>query len=201
MALRAMEGQIIVYTATYGVYQVLTTTGKRKVAKDLRPVDQIKKDSDEEDTSQWPTKPVQNLEDIADGHQGRNYSWHCPEKEGCPEETHAEKQEQETPPDSPSQQLFREQTEPPLVPQKPVQPEPRQSERMGRDVTNWQDRIKQGLAGGPKNLATNRVGHNAEDPIDEQARLGPKAHEWCKARQVKREKLQKYGCFIFFFFL
>ena len=136
MAPRAMEARIIGYTATYGVYQVLTTTGKRKVAKDTRPVDQIKKDSDEEDTSQWPTKLVQDLEDIADGRQGQNYSWHCPETEGCPKEIHAEKQEQETPPYSPSQQLFHEQREPPLAPQKPVQLEPRRSERMGRDVTN-----------------------------------------------------------------
>ena len=70
--------------------------------------------------------------------------------------------------------------------------EPRRSERMGRDVTNWQDRIKQGLAGGP----VNRVGHDDDHPTDEQARSHlTKAHEWTKARQIEREKLQKYGVY------
>ena len=63
---------------------------------------------------------------------------------------------------------------------------------MGRDVTNWQDRIKQGLAGGP----VNRVGHDDDHPTDEQARNHPtKSHEWAKARQIEREKLQKYGVY------
>ena len=108
---------------------------------------------------------------------------------------HAEDQKPEesepvnTPPDSPSQQLFRE-IEPPAASQKRAQPEPRQSERMGRDVTNWQDQIKQGLAGG-----INREGHDDEHPTDEQARTCPKAREWAKARQIEREKLQKYSVY------
>ena len=113
---RAQEARIIGYTATYGVYQVITTTGKRKLAKNPRTIDQSKEDSDEEEearASEWPTKPVQDLEDIADGRQGRNYGWHCPEKEGCPEKSHEGDQqglqtpERKKPPpldlDSPSQ--------------------------------------------------------------------------------------------------
>ena len=195
MAPRAIEARIIGYTATYGTYQVITTTGKRKIAKNPRAIYQSNEnDSEEEDTSEWLTKPVQDLEDIADGKTGRNYGWHCPAKEGCSEETHAENQHEkpETPPDSPSQQLFRE-IEPPATPQKPVQPEPRRSERMGRDVTNWQDRIKQGLAGEP--YKANRVGHDDDHPTDEQARISNKSHEWAKARQIEREKLQRYGVY------
>ena len=188
MAARAIEARIIGYTTTYGVYQVITATGKRRIAKNPIPVTQTE-DSDEEDTSEWPTQPVQDLEDIADGKTGRNYGWHCPEKEGCPERSHPEIPE--TPPDSPSQQLFREQNpEPPAAPTKPKAPEPRRSERMGRDTTNWQDRIAQGLAKG-----INRVGHDDEHPTDEQARSGPKAPEWAKARQIERAKLQKYGVY------
>ena len=87
--------------------------------------------------------------------------------------------------------MFREQIEPPAAPSKPKAPEPlRRSERMGRDLTSWQDHINQGLAGG-----VNRVGHDDEHPIDEQARSCPKAHEWAKARQIEREKLQKYGVY------
>ena len=63
---------------------------------------------------------------------------------------------------------------------------------MGRDTTNWQDRITQGLAGEPY---INRVGHDDEHPIDEQARSCSKAHEWAKARQTEREKLQQYGVY------
>ena len=202
MAPRAIEARIIGYTDTRGVYQVVTKTGKRKIAKDPRPINQSKEESDEEEvtTIEWPTKPVQDLEDIADGKQGRNYGWHCPKKEGCAQGTHVEDQNPEesepagTPPDSPSLQLFREQEpELPLAPQKPAPPEPRRSERMGRDITNWQDRIKQGLAG--ETYKTNRVGHDDDHPTDEQARSGPKAQEWAKARQIEREKLQKYGVY------
>ena len=198
MTPRALEARIVGYTATYGVYQVMTTTGRRKVAKNPRPLDQFKEDSDDEieRNDEWPTKPVQDLEDIANGKPGRNYGWHCPEKTGCPEGSHEGNQPQTpestgTPPDSPSQQLFRKQTEPPPAPQKPIPFEPRRSERMGRDVTSWQDRIKQGLAGGP----VNRVGHDDDHPTDEQTRTCPKAHEWAKARQIEREKLQKYGVY------
>ena len=70
---------------------------------------------------------------------------------------------------------------------------------MGRDTTNWQDRMKQGLAGEPRirprDPSIHRVGHDDEHPIDEQARSCPKAHEWAKARQIEREKLQKYGVY------
>ena len=153
MAARAVPARIVGYTKTHGIYQVLSETGKRTLAKDPRPID--KEDSDgekeKEGASEWPIKLVQDLEDIAEGKQGRNYGWHCPEKEGCPEETHERdrSQEPQTPEkqripspnyDSPSQQLFQEQNpEPPQAPQKPVVPEPRRSEQMGRDVTNWQD--------------------------------------------------------------
>ena len=191
MAARATKARLVGYTKTHGIYQTILESGKRILAKDPKPIDDEKDEEVTQEDSEWPTKPVQDLEDIADGRQGRNYGWHCPEKEACPEETHAEEQEPESPPDSPSQQLFREQTEPPLAPQKPVQPEPRRSERMGRDVTNWQDRIKQGLAGEP----IHRVGHDDEHPTDEQARSGPRAQEWAKARKIEREKLQKYGVY------
>ena len=73
MAPRATEARITGYTATHGTYQVVTTTGKRKVAKNPRPIDQLKEDSDGEENSEWPIKPVQDLEDIANGNQGRNY--------------------------------------------------------------------------------------------------------------------------------
>ena len=44
---------------------------------------------------------------------------------------------------------------------------------MGQDVTNWQDGIRQGLAGG-----INRVGHDEDHPTDKQARIHPtKAYE------------------------
>ena len=201
MAPRAVEARIIGYTATYGVYQVITTTGKRKIAKNPRPIDQIREDSDGEEEPEWPNnnpidKAVEDLEDIADGQPGRNYNWHCPEKEGCPEETHIENQSK-LPPDSPSQQLFRE-IQPPAAPTKPKALEPRRSERMGRDTTNWQDRIKQGLAGAPRIQGSfiYRVGHDDDHPTDEQARSHPtKAHEWAKARNIEREKLQKYGVY------
>ena len=196
MAARAVPARVVGYTKTHGTYQVISDTGKRALAKNPQPIDQTEKDSDgEEESSEWPTKPAQDLEDIAEGRPGRNYGWHCPEKEGCLKGTHEETQKPETPPDSPSQQLFRE-LEPPLAPSKPKAPEPlRRSERMGRDVTSWQDRIKQGLAGGYTNPTTNRVGHNDEHPTDEQARSCHKAHEWAKARQTEREKLQKYGVY------
>ena len=179
MAARAVPARIVGHTKTHRTYQVISETGKRALAKNPQPIDQTEKDSDgEEESSEWPTKPVQDLEDIAEGRLGRNYGWHCPEKEGCPKET----QKTETPPDSPSQQLFRE-LEPPLAPSKPKAPEPlRRSERMGRDVTNWQDRIKQGLAGGS---TVSRVGHDEDHPTDEQAQICPKAHEWTKARQIE----------------
>ena len=201
MAARAIPARIVGYTKTHGTYKVISDTGKRTLAKNPQPVEQTNEDSEEE-SPEWPRKPIQDLEDIANGRPGRNYGWHCPEKETCPQGTHVEDQNSEEPkpteppPDSPSQQLFREQMKPPPAPQKPTAPEPRRSERMGRDITNWQDRIKQGLAGGPINSPVNRVGHDDEHPTDEQARSHPtKAHEWAKARQTEREKLQKYGVY------
>ena len=208
MAPRAIEARITGYTATHGVYQVITTTRKRKMAKDPRTIDQKEESDGEEESFEWPTKPIQDLTDIVDGRTGRNYGWHCPEKEGCSKGTHTEDQSvhiseqpqtlekhksQSPEPDSPSQQLFQEQQqETSAAPMKPRAPEPRRSERMGRDTTNWQDRIKQGLAGGSY---INRVGHDDEHPTDKQARLCLKGHEWAKARQIEREKLQKYGVY------
>ena len=201
MTTQAIPAKIVGYTKTHGIYQVISDSGKRVLAKDPKPINQLKEDSDGEDNPEWPTKPIQDLEDIAKGHQGRNYGWHYPEKEGCPEETHVENhQETQTPKrtidspelNSPSQQLFREQAEPPATPTKPKAPEPRRSERMGRDTTNWQDRIAQELAVGP---AIRRVGHDDDHPTDGQARTCPKAHEWAKAHQTEREKLQKYGVY------
>ena len=63
---------------------------------------------------------------------------------------------------------------------------------MGLDLTNWNDRIKQGLVGG---TAINRVGHDEEHPTDEQARSCSKAHEWAKAREIERQKLRQYGVY------
>ena len=126
----AIEARIIGYMATYGVYQVITATGKRRIAKNPRPI-LNQEDSDEEHTSEWHIKPVEDLEDIANGQPGRNYGWYCPEKTGCPEGSHKGNQPQtsekpkltETPPDSSSQQLFREQQpEPPLAPQNHLPP-------------------------------------------------------------------------------
>ena len=207
MAPRAIEARITGYTATHDVYQVITTSGRRQIAKNPRPINQSR-DSDEEDETielQWPKnnpidKAVEDLQDIANGQIGRNYNLHCPEKEECPKGTHDEYQTPEglrtqSPNiDSPSQHLFREQNDPPGAPTKPKNPEPRRSERMGRDVTNWQDRIKQGLAGG--SFRTNRVRHDDDHPTDEQARSHPtKAHEWAKARDTECQKLQKYGVY------
>ena len=192
MAPRAIEPRKARYTATHGVYQVVTSTGKRRITKNPRPIDQLKDDSDGEENSEWPTKPIQDLEDIAKGHQGRNYGWDCPEREGCPEGTHEEEQheprtleKQKTESsdiDSTSEQLFREQQpEPPTAPRKPVISEPRYSQRIERDTTNWRDRINQGLAGAPRikprDPSVHRVGHDDEHPTDEQARTCPKAHK------------------------
>ena len=129
---------------------------------------------------------------MAENRLGRNYDLHCPEKEECPEGSHVE-DHLPAKSDSTSQQLFQEQQsqEPPAAPSKPKAPEPRRLERMGRDLTNWQDRINQGLAGG----TVNRVGHDEEHPTDEQARTSTKAHEWAQARKTEREKLQKYGVY------
>ena len=190
MAPRAEEARIMAYTETYGVYQTIpTTTKKRQLATNPRPIDKENKEREDEN-SEWPRKPIQDFEDIADWQRGSNYGWHCPENEGCPKGTHPKNPE--IPPDSPSQQLFCEQTEPPSAPQKQIAYEPIGSERMGRDVTNWQDRIKQGLAGGP---TVSRVGHDEDHSTDEQARICPKAHEWAKARQIEGEKLQQYGVY------
>ena len=41
----------------------------------------------------------------------------------------------------------------------------------------------------------NQVGHNDEHPTDAKARTRSKAHEWAKAQQAEREKLQKYGVY------
>ena len=195
MAPRTLNARIIGYTTTHGTYQVITPTGKRKIAKNPKPIDQASEESDNEEHDEWLRKPVQDLEDIAKKQPGRNYGWHCPEERNCPKGSHTEDQEYsekpQSPPDSPSQQLIQEQQnqEPPAAPSKPKAQEPlRRSERMGRDLTNWQDRINQGLAG-----EVNRVGHNDDHPTDEQARSHPtKAREWAKARQTEREKLQKY---------
>ena len=189
MTARAIPAIIIGYTKTHGTYQVISNSGKRTIAKNPKPINEEKNDEEtEEDTIVWPQKELQDLEDIANGKPGRNYNIHCPEKEGCLEGSHVEKQEPQTPKqitnspkfDSPSQQLFREQNKSPLpAPSKPKALEPlRRSERMGRDLTNWQDRINQGLAGG-----VNRVGHDNDHPTDEQTRTCPESHEWAKARQ------------------
>ena len=60
MAPRAIEARITGYTATHGVYQIITSTGKRRIAKNPIPIDQRKdtNDSDEEDNPEWPQKPI-----------------------------------------------------------------------------------------------------------------------------------------------
>lgn len=82
MATKALEARIIGYTATYGIYQTLTISGKLRIAKNPRPINQLETDSDDS-SPDWPTKPIQDLEDIGKGETGRNYGWHCPEKQGC----------------------------------------------------------------------------------------------------------------------
>ena len=117
MAARAVPAKIIGYTKTHGTYQVISRSGKRTIAKNPKPTNKEKEDEETEDNFEWSIKPIQDLEDIADGKTGQNYDWHCPIKEECPEETHAEDQTEESQPpnqtsvspepDSPSQQLFR----------------------------------------------------------------------------------------------
>ena len=83
--------------------------------------------------------------------------------------------------DSPTQQLFRE-IKTTAERSKPKAPEPRRCERMGRDTTNWQERIKQGLAGGP---AVSQVRLDEDHLTDDHARSCSKAHEWAKAQQME----------------
>ena len=60
MAAQAIPARIVVYTNSHGTYQVISNTGKRALAKDPRPIDK-KDESDAEDTSEWPTKPIKDL--------------------------------------------------------------------------------------------------------------------------------------------
>ena len=106
MAARAIPARAIGYTKTHRTYQVISNTGKQALAKNPKPIDQPKEDSDrEEENLQWPRKPVQDLEDIVNGQPGGNYGWHCPEKQECAEGTHVENRlDLQTPitlPDSP----------------------------------------------------------------------------------------------------
>ena len=207
MAPRATRARIIGTTKTHRIYQTLLDSGKRVLAKDPKPINKATDNDKKEENSEWLAKPIQDLEDIAEGRTGHNYDWHCPVKEGCSEGTHEENhqssqnsEKSESSPDSPGQQLIQEQRnhEPPAAPSKPTAPEPRQSERMGRNLTSWEDRIKQGLAREikSKNQPIHRVGHDEDHPTDEQARShSTKAHQWAKARQTEREKLQKYGVY------
>ena len=75
----------------------------------------------------------------------------------------------------------------------PVMKEPRRSTRSGRDLRPIDphthkriDTIKH---------MVNQVGHDEDHPTDQQARESTIAHEWAKARQIEREKLQKYGVY------
>ena len=199
MAVRAIAAKIIGYTKTHGIYHVISNTGKLVLAKDPKSTSQEDSDEDEP-SSEWLKNPIQDLEDIAEGNPGRNYGSHCPEEQKCDncsyEENPETSGEPKSPPDSLSQQLFKEQQnqETPAAPSKPKAPEPiRRSELMSRNLTSWEDRIKQGLAGKPSEQPIHQVGHDDEHPMDEQARTCPKAHEWAKARDTERQKLQKYG--------
>ena len=143
---------------------------KPQLAKDPNRIDQIKNDSDEDDPD-WTIKPIQELMDIPEGKLGCNYDWYYPKQEGGPKGTHVEDQQELIIPertsdspefDSASKQLFPEQKlEIPNALTKPKAPEPRRSERLSRDTTNWQEQITQGLAGG-----INHVVHNDEHPTD-----------------------------------
>ena len=136
MAPRAIEARIIGYTETYGVYQTITTTGKRQLAKDPRPIVQDKEE-DEEEELQWPEKLIIQ----------------------SPEQPQTLERPNNPDPETPSQQLLQEMQEAPA---------PRKSSRIadytvqGKGITNWGERIKQGLG-----TYINRVGHDEDHPTDE----------------------------------
>ena len=44
----AVPARIIWYTKTHGTYQVISSTGKRAIAKNPKPINQANEDSDEE---------------------------------------------------------------------------------------------------------------------------------------------------------
>ena len=74
MTPRTQEARIIGYTTTYKTYQVITTTGKWKIVKEPKPIDQTKEDSDEENP-EWPAnnpvdKAIEDLQDMAENRWG-----------------------------------------------------------------------------------------------------------------------------------
>ena len=55
---RAQEAQIIGYTETHGVYQVITPTGKRLISKNPRPIKEIPEESNPEVPPKTPTELI-----------------------------------------------------------------------------------------------------------------------------------------------
>lgn len=148
-----MTAYIVGYTETYGIYQDISTSGKRFLIKNPIPV----KEDEEDETS----LPIWNEEREV----STNYDTISPLK--TPDSS--------TTPTfgTPEGQVLVEysQTEISEPPRKP-----RRSVRI-RDqgtITPWNERLKQGVAGASR---IQRVGHNEEYPTDEQTKTSPKAHQ------------------------
>ena len=71
--------------------------------------------------------------------------------------------------------------------------EPRRSTRSGKDLRTIDPKSHKRVE--TIKHMVNRVGHDEDHPTDQQARESLIAHEWAKARQAEREKLQKYGVY------
>ena len=168
---RGTHACVIGYTETYGIYQVISPTGKRFLSKNPTPV---KEETEEEtilpfgSTSQKENEPNSKLP-------------------GTPILGTLERSITPTF-GTPESQLLQEAQRPPDATRRKRITEEEWNARVGsRKSTRLSDKR---LSGSDARIG--RVGHDEDHPTDEQARTSSKSHEWSKARQVEREKLQKY---------
>ena len=168
MSPRATPACILGYTETYGIYQVISPTGKRLLSKNPTP---IKEDMEEETVLPFDSEEEKPPFEMSPT---------IPEPLNTPVLGTPERSITPTF-DTPDNQLLQEAQRPPDAPRRKKITEEEWAIRGGsRKSTRISDkRIPESDA----RIA--RVGHDKDHPTDEQARASNKNHEWSKARQVE----------------
>jgi hypothetical protein len=175
---RAIKARIVNYTNTKGVYWTSDYNGKRRLAKNPRPAR-----TEEEPTYTYlADKELEDPVEIED-------SIEIPVEDPIEIE---DQTSQEVTDDSQTEDSFVTAPSPEAI----TSVIPKRHRRTAEEWTaiagtrKRSDRIQQKNRGG--NEEVRAVGKDTDHPTDEQARNGPYANEWRKARQKEREQLQHY---------
>jgi len=171
---RSYEGQLVGYTETHSTYWIKDQTGKSRLAKSPKPIQNDQTSSEDSSSDEWDVPTSENQPSPT-----------TPTPQAALDTILTEMSTSIVP----SLELPNEQeTYTPALKVK--------KERKKKDTAYWDKTVgkreKSTREPKPRVLA---IGTDPDHPTDEQARNSPQAVEWTKARKAEREQLVRYGVF------